>query len=90
MRVDRDTPVTELMALLEMGNPCPPPTKVDTWRESIMKFIAENKIIVEEQMSCDGNCYNHPDALVSACYGNVKELIGDAKPKAKRKAGGGK
>jgi len=90
IRVDRDTPVAELVAMLEVPDPSPPPTIVDIWRDAIMKFVEENRIIVEEQMACDGNCYNHPDALVAACYANVKELIGTSTPRRRKKAGAGK
>lgn len=90
IRLDRDTPMQEIAAMLEVPDPSPPPTVVDIWRDAIMRFIEENRIIVQEQMSCDGNCYNHPDALVAACYSNVRELIGGKVAGKRKKAGGPK
>lgn len=72
VRVSPRVPVEELEQLLSLQRDTTPQHEINRMRDQIKQFVTENRDRLS--LFCDGNCYNHTDGVVVACY--LKFLAG--------------
>ena len=71
VRPDPSTEVGQLHAFLQYKTNDIPKSSIDEMREELVNFINENRNRLS--LPCDGNCYEHTDGVVLACYQNYQE-----------------
>jgi len=50
-----------------LGNVDPPKSQINSFKETFMHYLEENKSFLDTSLLCDGNCKNHPTELFLLC-----------------------